>query len=214
VHRLRLIFWSVLVGVPILLNYAVRADGSKPDNNALYQYSTAIGTVVIYGVILVIVLAISGFDREVLALRRPASWPRAAGLTVLVFVLMFPAIAIMDRFLHGGEEQGLTPDGWQPEHAGAYAASFIALAFVGPFVEELEFRGLGYTLLERYGRWVAIGIVGVVFGLSHGLIQGLPELVLFGCALAWLRARTDSVYPGVVLHSLFNGIALVAAVVA
>jgi membrane protease YdiL (CAAX protease family) len=31
-------------------------------------------------------------------------------------------------------------------------------------------------------------------------------------ALAWLRDRTDSVYPGMVVHGLFNGVALAAAV--
>jgi membrane protease YdiL (CAAX protease family) len=37
-------------------------------------------------------------------------------------------------------------------------------------------------------------------------------LALFGGVLAWIRSRTDSVYPGMVLHGLFNLVALVAAV--
>ncbi|MGZ4403697.1 MAG: CPBP family glutamic-type intramembrane protease [Gaiellaceae bacterium] len=37
-------------------------------------------------------------------------------------------------------------------------------------------------------------------------------LVPFGAALAWLRDRTTSVYPGVIVHGLFNGIALVVSV--
>jgi membrane protease YdiL (CAAX protease family) len=86
------------------------------------------------------------------------------------------------------------------------------VAGVAPVVEELLFRGLGYSLLERYGRWVAILLVGVTFALGHGLVEGFPELALFGCALAWLRSRTDSVYPGMLVHALFNAIALVAAV--
>jgi membrane protease YdiL (CAAX protease family) len=86
------------------------------------------------------------------------------------------------------------------------------IAAVAPFVEELLFRGLGYSLLERYGRWPAILTVGVAFGLYHGLVQALPELVIFGCALAWLRSKTRSVYPGMLLHATFNAIALVAAV--
>ena len=81
-----------------------------------------------------------------------------------------------------------------------------------PFVEELTYRGLGYSLLEPYGRWPAIFIVGILFGLAHGLIVSLPVIVAFGCALAWIRSRTDSVYPGMLLHASFNLIALVAAV--
>ena len=37
------------------------------------------------------------------------------------------------------------------------------------------FRGLGYSLLEPFGRWAAIVVVGVVFGLAHGLIEALPS---------------------------------------
>ena len=81
-----------------------------------------------------------------------------------------------------------------------------------PFVEELTYRGLGYSLLERFGRWPAIVSVGLLFGLAHGLVESLPVLAVFGAVLAWIRSRTGSVYPGMLLHSLFNLVALVAAV--
>ena len=57
----------------------------------------------------------------------------------------------------------------------------------------------------------AIEIVGITFALAHGLVQAFPELAVFGCALAWLRFRTTSVFPGMLLHGTFNAIALVAA---
>ncbi len=81
-----------------------------------------------------------------------------------------------------------------------------------PIVEELTFRGAGYTLLERYGRPLAIVAVGLLFGLAHGLVDALPLLAAFGMGLAYLRARTASVYPGMLLHALFNGVTLIVAV--
>jgi membrane protease YdiL (CAAX protease family) len=212
VDRLRLTTWSGLVGALVFVAYAGRAESGKPDEDALYQWENAVGAAVVYGVMLLIVLAIAGFDRRLLALRRPASWGRAAGLSLVVFVVLFVSVAILEQVLHGGEEQGLTPSEWKPEHAWAYAANFVVIALIAPIVEELTFRGLGYSLLEPLGRGVAIALVGLTFGLSHGLVQGLPELVLFGGMLAWLRSATSSVYPGIALHSLFNGIALLAAV--
>ena len=68
------------------------------------------------------------------------------------------------------------------------------------------------SLLERFGRWPAIIIVGLLFGLAHGLDRLPAGDRAFGCVLAWIRSRTDSVYPGMVLHAPFNLIALVAAV--
>ena len=60
------------------------------------------------------------------------------------------------------------------------------------------------------GRVPAILLVGLAFGLAHGLVEALLVLVPFGIALAVLRDRTDSVYPGMLVHGLFNGIALAA----
>jgi membrane protease YdiL (CAAX protease family) len=88
------------------------------------------------------------------------------------------------------------------------------IAGVTPVVEELMFRGAGYSLLAPFGRVVAILVVGVTFGLVHGLVYGLAALTVFGIGLAWLRAKTESVYPCIVIHCLFNTAALVYAVTA
>jgi membrane protease YdiL (CAAX protease family) len=196
----------------IALEYASRFTSGTPDRNVLYRYSTAAGSAAAYVVILLIVLGIAGWRRDLLALRRPRSWRQALILAVVLLVGIWVAVATLDQALHGAREQGLTPAHWEPSRAGAYAANFAVIAGLGPVVEELTFRGLGFSLLSRFGVWPAIIAVGVTFALAHGLLQAFPELLLFGCALAWLRARTASVYPGMLLHATFNGISLVAAV--
>jgi len=40
----------------------------------------------------------------------------------------------------------------------------------------------------------------------------LPVLTIFGLILGWLRFKTSSLYPPIILHSIFNGAALLAAV--
>ena len=208
----RLVAWILFVALISGVAYASRFTAGRPDRNALYQWSTAIGELTVFAVILAVTLAITGGRRELLALNRPASWRQALLLCLLLLIVVYAAIAAIDPLLHGGREQGLTPTGWQPHHAAAYGANFVVIAAVAPFVEELLFRGLGFALLERFGRWQTILAVGLAFGLYHGLVQALPELALFGCALAWLRMKTRSVIPGMLLHSAFNAIALIAAV--
>ena len=117
-----------------------------------------------------------------------------------------------DPLLHGGREQGLTPSGWQSSHAAAFAVNLFAFAIIGPIAEELTFRGLGFFLLEPYGQTVAIIVIGIMFGLWHGLVEALPVLIVFGTGLAFLRSRTRSIYPGMILHATFNGAALLLAV--
>jgi membrane protease YdiL (CAAX protease family) len=210
----RLAAWLTLVGVYIALAYASRAAEGPPSKDTLYRYSTAVGGLVWYAISLVLVLLITRGPRrrELLALRRPRSLGRAVGLSLFVIVIVYAATAAVEPFLHGGEEQGLTPDSWEPSRAGQYAANFVVIAVVAPIVEELVFRGAGFSLLAPYGQGTAIVGVGILFGLVHGLLAGLVVLVVFGIALAWLRARTDSVYPGMVVHGLFNAIALVVSV--
>jgi CAAX protease family protein len=209
----RLLAWLTLIGAQILLGYATRATQGKTDRNAVYHWSTSVVSVVYYGIFLAIVLAIARDDvRRLLALRLPRSWIRAAGVAGTVIAAVLVLEAVLNPVLHADREQGLTPTRWEPSHAAPFAASFVALAIIGPFVEEATFRGLGYSLLERYGRGVAIVGIGILFGLAHGLVEALPILVALGAGLAYLRARTDSLYPCFIVHAVFNAIALTLAV--
>jgi membrane protease YdiL (CAAX protease family) len=200
------------VGLFAAASYAARLSGGKPDTDTLYKYSFFVSGAIQYAIILLIVLAIAGFNRELLAWRRPRSWPRAAGLAVAVVIALIVVIQLLETVLHAGEEQGLVPDEWESSKAGAYALSFVAVAVIAPIVEELTYRGLGYSLLEPFGKWVAIVVVGLTFAASHGLLEGFPELALFGAALAWLRSKTDSVFPGMAVHAVFNAAALILVV--
>jgi membrane protease YdiL (CAAX protease family) len=208
----RLAGWFILVGLMITLAYAGRATGGKPDPQILYEWSTAVGGLVQDGIILLVVLWLASRDRDLLALRRPRSIGWALFWVALGVIAIYGFEVAYSALTHPGNEQGLTPAEWEPAHAAAYIANGIVICTVIPFVEELTFRGLGYSLLEPYGRWPAILVVGLLFGLAHGLLVSLPVIVVFGMVLAWIRSETLSVYPGMLLHGMFNLVALIAAV--
>src|SRR5919201_3211094 len=210
----RLYGWLTLVGCVSALGFATRFSGAKPDREVLYRYSTAASELFLFLVIFGLVLLIArGLPkREYFALRRPVSWGRAAGIAFGVLVGIAILSRALDPVLHASDEQGLAPTHWEPRHAAAFGVNFAVFALVGPIVEELTFRGLGYSLLQSFGATVAILGVGIAFGLWHGLIEALPILTAFGIGLAYLRARTASVYPGIVLHVFFNALALTVAV--
>jgi membrane protease YdiL (CAAX protease family) len=210
-ERRRLALWFALIAFFIVVQYASRAEGT-PETDPLYQWSFAVGSIIQEAIFLLIVLAIAGFSVDRLGLRLPKRKWRAFGLVVGSFFVVQIFEFIYIAIAHPGNEQGLTPDKWQPNHAAAYIANGVVVCTLVPFVEELTFRGLGFYVLRPYGKWVAILGTGVLFGLSHGLLLSLPIIIIFGCVLAWLRERTDSVYPGMLLHGTFNLVALVAAV--
>ncbi|HZS31101.1 MAG TPA: type II CAAX endopeptidase family protein [Gaiellaceae bacterium] len=215
----RLAFWTFFVALIAATNYYQRFGGSSTRGGtstvSVYSYSTFAGGTIIYAVWLGIVLLIAIDRFDLLALRRPRSWRRAASLAGGVIVAIWIVEAVVSTLplpQSPGREQGITTVHWEPAHAGAFAANVVLFAVIAPFVEELSFRGVGQSLLRFLGNAPSILIVGVAFGVAHGLVEALLILVPFGCALAWLRARTDSVVPGMVVHALFNGAALALAV--
>ena len=220
-HPVRLAAWLAFVLALTALNYAGRfAGGDTPDDIA-YQWTSSIGIVVQFGLMLGILLLIArGLPKRVFfALRRPRSWKRALGLAFLALVAIYLASLAYTGLLSllgdydATEEQGLVPDEWDPDRAAPFVAFFLAVTILAPIVEELTYRGLGFSLAQPYGVTFAILLTGVLFGLTHGLLIGLPVLAFFGIVVGWLRARTDSVYPGMLLHGTFNGIALLVSVV-
>lgn len=217
--RTRLTVWAGFVALIAAANYAARFSGSvstaSGSRQSVYEYSTFVGGIVLYGFWLGIVLLIAVDRFDLLALRRPARWTRTLALAggVVVAIYIWEAlVALLPLPQSPGQEQGLTPTRWEPAHAGAFAANLVLFTIVAPLVEELTFRGLGQSLLRFLGRAPSILLVGVAFGIAHGLVESLLVLVPFGAALAWLRDRTRSVAPGVLVHGLFNGIALAVAV--
>lgn len=85
-----------------------------------------------------------------------------------------------------------------------------------PVLEELLFRGLLLRALAR--RWgPGPGVVGsaLLFGLLHSMDpQAVPPLVVLGLMLGWLRVRSGSLWPGVLLHAANNAAALALLLVA
>jgi membrane protease YdiL (CAAX protease family) len=206
------VLWLALVGLLAVIAYAGRVSSGKPDPQILYEWSTAVGAIIQDGIVLAIVLAIARPRFDLLALRRPAQVGRAFAYLGTALVAIYVFEGVYAGLTHPGNEQGLTPSHWEPRHAAAYIVNSVVICTVIPFVEELTYRGLGYSLLRPFGRWPAILLVGLLFGLAHGLIVSLPIIVAFGCALAWIRDRTGTVVPGMLLHATFNLIALVVAV--
>lgn len=217
----RLIPWGIFVGLIAAANYAARFAGGGGGSRGVshqevYSYTTFVGGAILYAVWLGIVLLIAHGQFELLALRSPRRWGTALQLAAGVVVSIFVWEALVSSLPlpeSPGKEQGITNVPWEPAHAGAFFANLALFAVIAPFVEELTFRGEGQSLLRFLGRWPSIVLVGVAFGLAHGLLEALLVLVPFGIALAWLRDRTDSVVPGMFVHALFNATALIVIVV-
>ena len=194
--------------------YASQLTSGPPPEDVAYRWESSIFGTAQYLILLGIVLLLTrGFDRrEFLALRRPRSWWRAAGLSAIVILTVFVVTAVVAQFGNADEEQGLIPDRFDSSRAAQFAGYVAVAVIVAPIVEELLFRGAGYRLLERFGPTRAAVLVGLAFAAVHGLLIGFPVIATFGIGLAFLRGRTDSIYPCILLHSAFNAFGLAVGI--
>lgn len=87
----------------------------------------------------------------------------------------------------------------------------LLVAVIAPIAEELFFRGMLYPVLRR--RWsvpLAIGVNGLVFALIHFIPILIPGLCLVGIVLAWIRERSGSLIPCILVHALQNAVVVVS----
>lgn len=86
----------------------------------------------------------------------------------------------------------------------------ILVAVIAPIAEELLFRGMLYPVFRyQLGAIGAIAASAFVFGLVHFIPIIIPGLIFVGLILGWVRERSGSVVPGMVIHALQNGIVMV-----
>jgi len=92
-------------------------------------------------------------------------------------------------------------------------ATLFAAVIIAPFCEEVFFRGFVFPGLRR-GMSVgwAIIISSLLFGVAHADPGSFPVLFVIGLALAFLRWRTRSIWPCIMLHMLNNGVAALVIV--
>jgi uncharacterized protein len=92
----------------------------------------------------------------------------------------------------------------------------LIAVILAPIFEELFFRGFIQPVLSRtMGAVAGVVITAVLFGLLHGfeyswVWQYAVFISLAGIIFGWLRARTDSVIPSIVMHGFFNAVSVVA----
>lgn len=102
--------------------------------------------------------------------------------------------------------------------AARYSLAVLAV-FTAPLVEELIYRGVLYSALQRLaGVWPAVIIVLGVFTLIHvpqyRLNVGIIAAVgLLSVSLTIIRAYTGRLLPCVVIHFVFNGIQAIVLVI-
>ena len=146
----------------------------------------------------------------------PASGWRAYGVAALALItsLMFTGLYGAVVSAAGVEvlEPPEVPEVFLGEGLGLLGTVFV-LGFVGPFAEEIFFRGFIYgALRNRFTPYGAIAISAAVFAVLHADLGVLLPIFGTGLALAWVYEKTGSLWPPLAAHTAQNLLALSVSV--
>ena len=127
------------------------------------------------------------------------SWTLVAGISA-IFISDF--IASLTDFLPNWLE--ITFSNMEGSWLGV-----LAIAIIGPILEEMLFRGAVTTeLLKSYSPQKAILFSALIFGIFHINPAQVLNAFLLGLLLAWLFYKTHSLIPGILIHILNNSLSV------
>ena len=227
----QLVVSPIVIAIGVIIDLAQSGQAEAPDmatlmedvlqNGQLLLTANTVGQFVGFGLLALVVARLHSPDtREYLRIRKGDG--RGLVLAALGWATLYPAV------LWAGQLNEQLP---QPEWLRAFEQSqvellegallgsdisiaflFVALALTPAICEELLFRGYLQRQVERRGGAAAsIVVVGILFGLYHLRLSQVVPLSLLGIYMGFVVWATGSLWAGVIVHLLNNGIAVAVA---
>lgn len=135
---------------------------------------------------------------------RPVNRDRATEAFWL-FLLVAVGIAIIEMI---AQRLGLPINQYAFTSKNDMYYAFIPAVIIGPFFEELFFRGFLFKAMKHYSLFAAYAVSAGFFALLHPPLALMFESLIIGILLAYLLQRTKSIWPGVIIHAVNNAIVL------
>jgi membrane protease YdiL (CAAX protease family) len=178
--------------------------------------------IAVYGASLLLIVLLVRWRRHTtltaLGLRLPA-WPwLAAGLPLGFAVYVLEDVGgVIGRIVLPAANTTNQCVGIRGEFGGSLALTLLAVAVIAPISEEIIFRGFTFRWLQgRLPLWAAVLASAAIFSAAHA---GWAEPSLFlpvflgGVLLAYVYAKSRSVWPGVIIHMTINIVGVILILV-
>lgn len=207
----------VIIGLPLryfasdaVYNWLMTSVGSLALAAVVYVVATAI----VFSSFLIRKMPLEQVKERLGILKR--FQPNMLAWAIFIWGLYFLTSIAITAILYGLHIPGLQLDQQQDigfsqlNNALEYGAAFVLLVLVAPFFEELLFRGYLFgAIRHRAGFVVSTLLTSFTFALMHGQLNVGIDVFILSLFLCYLRERFDSVWPGMVVHSLKNGLAYI-----
>lgn len=157
-------------------------------------------------------------SREELGLKELPTWTDLGLAPVGFFVYLILAMIltyVAGALFPGFDISEAQETGYEFLNSGLdRIVAFLALVIIAPIAEEIIFRGWLYGKLRakipgKFSLFLSVLIVSVLFGILHGQWNVGINVFAMSIVLCTLREITGTVYSGILLHILKNGVAFV-----
>ena len=214
--------YGIGIGVALGVLTGFGLPGVVPPLSSIEWLSTIITTEVYLSLIVGHIIAFGGFwqMRQRLQLG-PTPW-RNVGMAFLLWLAMWAVFVVIYMVLSSSVvvvsetgkailKIGSLYGRLEGASLGLMTLAIIQPVLITPLAEEIIFRGSLYGWLRgKLNANLTILITATLFALYHPLIYLWPIVFVFGLLSGWVRERTKSLTPFLIIHML-NSIAMIAA---
>lgn len=178
--------------------------------------------------VLIVLLARLHFARRLkgfgLGLR---SFPRDMVLAPLYLLAVWPLILVAVKLTIDITRHFSNPEYQMQQHEQLQVVTqhpqfmlrmlvVVGAVLIGPFFEELFFRGLVQTTIRSFlfeagnRAWLAIGFSSGLFMIMHPDPGHWPALFVLGMCMGYAYEKSGSLWRPIIIHAIFNATAVVA----
>lgn len=204
----------VLVLIPFFIEYLLINYLTEVFQNELYS-GTLIGLImsIIFtlGVYFIAIRPKSLSWKEVGFQRFNKSyWGPLIGWTMVLIIGSILLSVIVEWIFNMGTDNSKTDSLQTRLTTMNIVIAFVSAAIISPIYEEIFYRGFLYRWIRtKYGLLAGMLMSSFIFMLVHiPTFNSLPYTFLSGLIFAWTYEKTQSIYPAMIIHGLFNGLAI------
>lgn len=137
---------------------------------------------------------------------------RWIAISIALGVVGFGLIFVVEAaYFHFITEVNTQAD-FQAAAKGGVAAMLLLLftgAVLGPIGEELVFRAVVQSALQKYGSWIALVGSSLIFAAIHGPSVIFVDAFVMGLFFGAVFRLSGSIWPAITLHVIYNGLNLI-----
>ncbi|MBE7680121.1 CPBP family intramembrane glutamic endopeptidase [Paenibacillus sp. P13VS] len=213
--ELTLLLVLVLVLVPFFIEYLLMLALTGAFQNDLYS-GTLIGFImsIIFtlGVYFIAIKPKKLSWKEVGLQRFSKSyWGPTIGWTIVLIISTILISFVFELLFQMGTNNSKTESLQTRLTTINFIIAFFSAAIISPIYEEIFYRGFLYRWIRsKYGLITGMFVTSFIFMIVHiPTFHTLPYTFLAGFIFAWTYEKTNSVYPAMIIHALFNGLSII-----